>query len=911
MDELNNEKKELLKIWKSVAKKHANAIHFNLTTEQLDTIVNGVNEFIDSPSEDGFRNFWDKLYAAVREGSADKVITKWKNKGKTIIELSELIEKIKESEKYDSSWNTELGAVNTLGELYGFLHIQDHPIINSCDRYGLGFFGYRKTLPYLREEEEFNEFKKLYRQEVDHVTKGTDHEVPINLEIDQLFNVIHKIESGDLSKEEKDEIKDFYKMVLNIKDGETVTDERKPNIWQISPGHVRYNLWGIFSDNNVIAIGWEIGDISQMTKVEIARALNQKPVDNNVYSVYCFGHKIKGGDIVIAKKGQSKEVYGIGVVTRPYYFDESKAIELFDEEFADYNKFIDVNWVLDFVKELGDRLIISDLKRQFTQWTVNDYHYYTELKRKILDKYPQFESSFQRIEELNKSLSSKESIPEDISDETSYFWITANPKRWRVEEIKQGGEVFYTAYNTKGNKRRIFSSFLKAKPGDKVIFYEATPVKEVIAEGEIAKGLHKERAEGHERPVDGISIKYTSKINPIPWRNLLIPELENSSPIKNGAQGSLFELTKDEFETILSLEEYSEPEIIDETLKRDVELSLLEIKFEDAEGRALVFDDDGEILRKQILSALNSGKNIMLIGPPGTGKTEIARRLCENLLANNEFKEKTGYSDYVLTTATSDWTTFDTIGGYMPKTGEEEGLEFKAGQFLKCFKKEKEDKPDNKWLIIDEINRADIDKAFGQLFTVLSGQEVEIPFRDINDEFIKIRKVRDDDVHIKSNEYVIPKSWRLIATMNTYDKTSLYEMSYAFMRRFAYIHIGVPSDESAIDGLWSKYLDSWNLEDGKSSEAIKEVWKTVNKQQRKIGPAIVKDMLEYTSKGSSVCDAIIAFVLPQLEGVKKEDLEKTLLDLMEVLGDDEKKRMRVFSSEMFPHISFESEQSEG
>jgi len=99
----------------------------------------------------------------------------------------------------------------------------------------------------------------------------------------------------------------------------------------------------------------------------------------------------------------------------------------------------------------------------------------------------------------------------------------------------------------------------------------------------------------------------------------------------------------------------------------------------------------------------------------------------------------------------------------------------------------------NQALVIDEINRANIDKAFGQLFTVLSGQKVQLPFtKGEEDKEVKIIPGEEFEKPVASHEFVAPKSWRILATMNTYDKTSLYEMSYAFMRRFSFIRIEAP-----------------------------------------------------------------------------------------------------------------------
>lgn len=140
---------------------------------------------------------------------------------------------------------------------------------------------------------------------------------------------------------------------------------------------------------------------------------------------------------------------------------------------------------------------------------------------------------------------------------------------------------------------------------------------------------------------------------------------------------------------------------------------------------------------------------------------------------------------------------------------------------------------------------------------------------------------------IGQNEYVVPKSWRLIATLNTYDKASLYQMSYAFMRRFAFIHIGVPNSEF-IENNWGKYLDNWDIhipEKLKScADNVKEIWKEMNKERKRpLGPAIIKDMLEFIASYEMVgtaepqqilTEAVSSFILPQFEGLEKTSLNK-------------------------------------
>lgn len=202
-------------------------------------------------------------------------------------------------------------------------------------------------------------------------------------------------------------------------------------------------------------------------------------------------------------------------------------------------------------------------------------------------------------------------------------------------------------------------------------------------------------------------------------------------------------------------------------------------------------------------SALNAGKNVIFTGPPGGGKSKLASFLAE---------KATG-QDPLMTTASPAWSTGDLIGRYMPDR-EGHGLVFQEGVFLRALGDTNE-RP--RWLVIDEFNRADIDACFGELFSVLAGDAVELPFKKETQDGDEAASGESGGLHPvriapegenteMEFDYLVPDTFRLIGTMNDADRSGLNNLSFALMRRFAIIPVEAP-DESDVRDIIEKYIE--------------------------------------------------------------------------------------------------------
>lgn len=278
-----------------------------------------------------------------------------------------------------------------------------------------------------------------------------------------------------------------------------------------------------------------------------------------------------------------------------------------------------------------------------------------------------------------------------------------------------------------------------------------------------------------------------------------------------------------------------------------------------------------EGLVAQACAALSAGKHLLLVGPPGTGKTEFAQVL--SAAAKSE-----GYcAGMFSSTASADWTTYETMGGYVLR--KDGSLSFRSGVFLSALKQWK-------WLLIDELNRADIDKAFGELMTVLSGKSADTPFIDDEGKPVSIGPE-------ETRTHVMPGAFRVIATMNIWDKTSLFRLSYAVQRRFAIIHVGPPAPDVYSKLLRREAEKDWIEPPLEAVVAVRiaELFSLKGVLLlRDVGPAIALDMIRYmrTRKAGykGMAEAIAMYLLPQLEGVEPSVAEKLWALLLVALGGD-------------------------
>ena len=166
---------------------------------------------------------------------------------------------------------------------------------------------------------------------------------------------------------------------------------------------------------------------------------------------------------------------------------------------------------------------------------------------------------------------------------------------------------------------------------------------------------------------------------------------------------------------------------------------------------------------RKLVGVLRIKKNIILQGAPGVGKTFVAKRLAFSMMGVKDvdrvmmvqFHQSYSYEDFIM--------------GFRPST---EGFELKRGAFYNFCKKVEIDEDNDYFFIIDEINRGNLSKIFGELFMLIENDK----------RGVSLQLLYSDE------KFSVPKNIYIIGMMNTADR-SLAMLDYALRRRFAFFEL--------------------------------------------------------------------------------------------------------------------------
>ena len=548
-----------------------------------------------------------------------------------------------------------------------------------------------------------------------------------------------------------------------LAEGAESAQEQERGYWLYVPGEGA-GKWKEFRTAGIMALNWDrIGDPTSYPNEEaVIEALEAGYGDwggrptGAAGMIRDFTHTMRPGDVVYARRGPT-EIIGRGVVRSEFRYDDARPT---------YRCVRDIEWTHVGSWPLDRRVGAVTLQRVTENTSYNP---------------AQLESLFRDRNALDASTACAQAQGVGDSDkakklELQHWLYTPGEGAARWEEFRTAGimalnwdrvgdlasfpdkesllEALYTHYGDWGGRPRkaadsVWDYIHAMKPGD--IVYVRRSFNEIVGRGVVRSDYRYDEDRSSFRAVRDVEWTHVGSW-PLEQRigRLMLQRLTENT-----------KYTPDQLNALIGIEDSHSPSSVDERSGNN-DLDEADEHYTSADFLDEVFLRPEDL--EQMLGLLRRKKNLILQGAPGTGKTFAAKRLAYALMSQTDdsrvevvqFHQSTAYEDVVV--------------GLRPTA--EGGFAAAEGVFARFCRRAAADPGRDYVFIIDEINRANISKAFGELLMLIEaehrGEALRLP---VSGELLSV-----------------PKRLHIIGMMNTADR-GLALIDYALRRRFAFFEM--------------------------------------------------------------------------------------------------------------------------